>query len=133
MDPFYIFNRYLRQFPVRPWNIFFELNRFGVPDSLSKAIERLETNLQYFLTNYLIVNLILFTYCAYTNLYFLITSTILCFIWLYLLAARDVPDDGIDLRRQGINFRLSGYQLFTSLTICDFFFDSFKLKHHCSY
>jgi len=107
----------VRQFPLRNWNIFFETKRFGVPSDSSKVRERLETNLQYFLSNYLMCGTIAFIYCGVTRPWFLIWTLIISFVWLYLLAIRVDPEAGVDLRQKGINFRISGHQLYTFLTI----------------
>ena len=40
-DPVYIFNRFYRQFPLRPWNNFFDTTRLGFPNGSSKVLERL--------------------------------------------------------------------------------------------
>jgi len=100
-----------KQFPLRKWSEFIE--HFDIPNSTT-AIERLEINLQYYLTNYLVLGLLFFIYCMITYPSFLFACIVICPTWLYFLLN---SDETLALRRLGFNINLTTKKLYTTLTI----------------
>lgn len=48
---------------LRTWKEFFERNKFALPSDADTLKVRLKRNLEYYLTNYLIVTFVLLAYC----------------------------------------------------------------------
>ncbi|PRP75177.1 Rab acceptor 1, partial [Planoprotostelium fungivorum] len=101
-------DRYVRRFPIRPWNFFFDSKEFSLPEK-DKILLRLEQNIEYFLTNYVLTGLALILYCLVTNIYFAVCLLIVCLLWLYLLFVRD-PDQNLNFKLIGINLSLHARQ-----------------------
>jgi len=63
---------------LRPWfSEFFRLQKFGWPPGIVAVVPRVKRNLQYFMTNYLLLAVILLVYCVLTSLLMLLTLIIL--------------------------------------------------------
>jgi len=63
---------------LRPWcSEFFFFQKFGWPPSVVAVVPRVKRNLQYFLTNYLLLAVILLVYCVLTSLLMLLTLIVL--------------------------------------------------------
>jgi len=63
---------------LRPWIAeFFLFKKFGLPPNVVSIAPRIKRNLQYFLTNYLCLFLVLLVYCILTSILMLVTLLVL--------------------------------------------------------
>ncbi|TRY80382.1 hypothetical protein TCAL_04860 [Tigriopus californicus] len=56
-----------RREEIRPWGLFARTSHFQTPASLPKLSKRVYKNVDYFLSNYVLVFLVLFIYCLVTS------------------------------------------------------------------
>lgn len=56
-----------RREEIRPWGLFVKTSHFQTPSSLPKLSKRVYKNVDYFLSNYVLVFLVLFIYCLVTS------------------------------------------------------------------
>ncbi|KAH7726768.1 prenylated Rab acceptor [Aphelenchoides avenae] len=62
-----------RRQTLRAWSEFFRCAKFGLPPSLTAVVPRIKNNLQYFLSNYMCVFIVLMVYCILTSFLMLLT------------------------------------------------------------
>eukprot|EP00095_Tigriopus_kingsejongensis_P005412 maker-scaffold327_size205035-snap-gene-0.11 protein:Tk05412 transcript:maker-scaffold327_size205035-snap-gene-0.11-mRNA-1 annotation:"prenylated rab acceptor protein 1" len=56
-----------RREEIRPWSLFAQTSNFQTPQSLPKLSKRLYKNVDHFMSNYVLVFLVLFIYCLITS------------------------------------------------------------------
>jgi len=83
----------LKQAKVRPWNEFFEISRFGLPDTqnLDGVSDRVEANLDYYFGNYVILCLVICLYAFITTPALLISAFVIVGVGVYVFYVRQTP------------------------------------------
>jgi len=75
---------------LRPIAGFVAPSRFTRPRSTQEATQRLEANMQYFLTNYVLVCFLIFSYAILSRPLLLLVGGLLSAMWYYVLRAPEV-------------------------------------------
>ncbi|XP_076367015.1 prenylated Rab acceptor protein 1 isoform X1 [Tachypleus tridentatus] len=85
---------------IRPWNYFFDIQKFKMPSSMSQSTKRVVKNIEQFQSNYFFVFIVLILYCLLTSPMLLIAVAVglgACYI--------------ISLRNAEHKFHIFGHEL----------------------
>jgi len=75
---------------TKAWSEFFDKSKYTWPPA-KEVVTRLKDNVMYFQTNYVILFLVLCTYCVLTNPLFLLSFVAIIGMWTYALSYRSSP------------------------------------------
>jgi len=108
----------------RPLNTFAAVTEFSRPANFDDLIQRLQTNLSFFLSNYALICVIILTYAILSKPIVLFVSCILALVWVVVLKEERLPLGGqnkqvlLTVVSVGTVLYFAGSTVFTVVGVC---------------